>query len=90
MCVSKARAFHNSRTYAEYFNLDRPYVWLPRCEKVLLFIGLLQSHSYAERCVPLHVHLLGLQQLQLLERYVISDAGGKPSIAHRGRVERNV
>lgn len=90
MHVSNAPALYDSRTYAEHFNLNRPYVWLPWCQKVLRLVGLLQSHSYTVRCVPLHDDFLGLQQLQLLERYVVGDAGGKPAIAHCGRVEGNV
>jgi hypothetical protein len=88
--VNNTLSFQSSGTYAEHFDFDRPYVWLPWCQKLLLFVNLLQSHSYTKCCVPLHVHLLGLEQLQLLERYVVSDPGWEPSIAHRGRVERNV
>lgn len=91
MHVSSRPVNCNLKTYAEDVNLNWPYVWLPWCQKVFLFfLDLFQVRSYAKRCVSLHVHILCLQQLQLLERYVVGDAGRKPSIAHRGRVERDV
>lgn len=91
MHVSSLLHQSNVTTYAENLDLNRPYVWLAWCQAVLgIFVGFLYVDAHAEHCVSLHVHLLCLQQLQLLEGNVVGDAGREPSVAHGGRVEGNI